>query len=100
MRYRCIFDLDAPLFAEIKKFRASEIGPQVGYDAIRYSEPEYYVLYEFHCLSRSQRSDGLVLYPLSEFINSNQYMSVSPLSFIEGSNHIQPYADIFASWLT
>jgi hypothetical protein len=30
MCYRCIFDLDAPLFAEIKEFRASEIGPQVG----------------------------------------------------------------------
>jgi hypothetical protein len=41
--------MDAPLLVEVEELRAGEVGSQVGYNAIWYPKPEYYVLYEFHC---------------------------------------------------
>jgi hypothetical protein len=37
---------------------------------------------------RSQRSNRFVLYPFSEFVDGNQHVSITSLSFFEGSNHV------------
>jgi hypothetical protein len=47
------------LFAEIEEFRAGEVGSQVGYDAIWYPKPEYYVLYESTALAGVKEAIGL-----------------------------------------
>ena len=84
-----VFDVDAPVFAEVPKVMASKHSFEVGDDVVWETESVDDIFEELDNFLCSSRDKRFILNPLGELVDGDVYLLETTWRWLERPNHIQ-----------
>ena len=90
MSYGSIVDANAVILSPTSELNSCKGLAEICNDPIGHTEPIHNVLHEFDCLCSIKLYKWLVLYPLSELVNSHVDVLETTWCSFERSNHVKP----------